>query len=735
MGTSLHQTDEFLEIRNMTGTAVDFTETSWSIYREGEFMIRIDEGILPAHGFFLICRRDSTISRIIGADMISGFLVLTNSNTGYAMYAGADSSAPLLDIADDGIGYPMSGRFVFADGVYWSMERNDPPGEGNDSTNWHVGCFSRGFEDGTIERGTPGYPNYENVPPNAADSVILTPAFVADDTIVQATAYGIVDPDTIPGEKIVIFDWLADDSLIYTEIDSYPPYISNCDSSKTRAGRFLRIRSYVFDGTDSSNVAFSDSVPVDFEKRDLIINEIAWMGSNRSDEDEFVELFNTYRDDIDFTQSPFYLTITGTTGIELTIDDGILLGDDYWLISHFEPPNPDCAFDVSADLHGFELNIPDSGFNIELRDFANYVIDEVWVMDSAFAGECIETDSVAYTMSRKSPPGDGSTADNWFTSEVTVGYKLNSLERGTPGSENIRNSPPLLEFPGDEGFIDDMFEPEIGNMDSFFWWRVKYIDADNEPADTIWMFFDYDCDDIWQADEVYPLFQQDFSDTDFTDGVIFRRWLYGLNPTETGSFFSIRAGDGHTISTYGIPAVRGPIVEPTIRFTIFGRGWEPEPIFGPPYSTPYAITEIDDMPILIHSGDAPLEVGLSITRADIYEHSSDTSSYSPGGWDFVEDLDSVGNNLYALSALFVPTLEPPSPADFNDDQEDLLIGETRWFNGDTLGRISDSLSSAIQPGDRLRLAFKLDLPHQIAGFYSRWEHRITVTLIIRTALP
>jgi len=103
MGTSLSPYDEFQEIRNMTDETVDFSETPWSLYREDELMLVIEDGVLPPNGLFLICRREPS-SSIISAtpDVVSGGLVLTNSNTSYALYAGPNDSSPILDIADDG---------------------------------------------------------------------------------------------------------------------------------------------------------------------------------------------------------------------------------------------------------------------------------------------------------------------------------------------------------------------------------------------------------------------------------------------------------------------------------------------------------------------------------------------------------------------------------------------------------------------------------------------------------
>jgi len=738
MGTSFHQTDEFFEIRNMTGTPVNFAATSWSIYREGTFLMRIDEGELPPHGLFLICRRDSTNSRIIGADMVSSFLVLTNSNTAYTLYAGASDAAPLLDVADDGVGLPMSGRFIFSENVYWSMERNDPPGDGEDPENWHTACRTRGFIPGSFERGTPGFPNYRNIPPLLLDSITIIPETITDDSVVIATAYGVTDPDSVTGRLIAIFDWLAGDSLLFTTVDSVAPFESEFDSSHSIPGMKHVVRVFVFDGMDSSDAFYSDTIRIHFEVRDIVINEVAWAGSNRSEQDEWIELKNRTDRAIDLSRSPIMLTIIDFDTLSILLDSGIVAPDGYFLVSHFAPPNELCAFAVEPDLYSIDLGISDSDFEISIHDFPGEIsqfIDRVNNTGPAFAGDDNSVDSIKYSMSRKHLPGNGSEPGNWFTSEVMDHYKPHSLERGSPRGPNRRNTPPTLCWTGEEGFETGAFDPDTGTMDTFFFWCIKYTDLDNEQPEFIDVYFDWDLDSTWDSLETYCLYHVDPSDTDYTDGAIFRRWMHGLRPTDIGGLYSIRANDGNVISTLGIPALEGPIVEPTIRFTIFGREWRPEIVYGPPYDEPFIVTKTEEMPILYHSGDTPLEVGLVLSQPDIYTHSADTFHFSPGGWDFAESPDSVGLNVYALSSLIVPSLEAPLAADFNDVTEDVLIDEIRWFDGDTLGRLSDGLDNEIQPGERLRLAFRLDLPTSTAGFYSEWVHRITVTLYVRPVMP
>jgi len=739
MGTSLSPYDEFLEIRNMTDETVDFSETPWSLYREDELMLVIGDGVLPPNGLFLICRREPS-SSIISAtpDVVSGGLVLTNSNTSYALYAGPNDSSPILDIADDGEGYPMSGRYIPEHRVYWSMERNDPPGDGSEPDNWHVACLTIGFAPGAIERGTPGSENYKNIPPDSPESLRIEPAYIADDTVVAATAFGVSDSDTIPGDPIVIFDWLLDDTVIVTTIDSILPFTAELPSSYTLPGRFYAARTYVFDGTDSSDAFYSDSFFVHFENGDVVFSELAWAGSMRSRFDEWVELRNYSDKTVDFSQTPFMvkaLTATSPEPVDmLNIDSGIIAPNEFFIISNFAETESTCALNTIPDIIDEEVSLLNGRLLLRLFDNPSEIggiIDIAGDGLAPFAGFDSPDDSARYSMSRIDPPGDGSNSTNWFTSEISRGFKPGSLERGSPGSENTRNNPPHLEWVGDEGYVSDGLEPETGTKDTFFVWRVEYFDADNDPPDYVNLLFDKNYDGVWDSTEGFSMARENPTDTDYTDGAVYRKWLHGLAPTSSGSPYSFRASDGLTVCALGIPPLPGPVVEPTIKLLIFGTSWRPDTVFG----EPSIVTNLLQMPILIHNGDVPIQVGLSITEADIYPHSSDTFSFSPGGWTFAERLDTSGINLYKLSALIIPAHGEAFPGDFNDLSEDLLTSEIKWFDGDTLGRPADGLSANFPPGDRRRLAFRLDLPEAVYGFYSRWEHRITVRIYMRMPLP
>jgi len=740
MGSDISPYDEYMELRNMTDTPVDFSTAPWTVYREGEFMFRIDDGVLPAHGLFLILRRNPAESAVDSpVDFVSNMMVLTNSNTDYALYAGLGDTSPLIDVADDGVGPSMSGRYIPSERIRWSMERNEIPGDGSIEANWHVACLSMGFIAGSNLRGTPGYPNYKNIPPASPTDLTISPDYIANDSSIHIEAVGTYDPDSIPNNLKLYFDWFREDSFLFTSVDSIFPFNSNFACSLTTPGYNYSVCAYAFDGTDSAEIACSDTISVHFEKGELIINELAWAGSMRSRNDEWIELKNNSSHNIDFSQTPFDIRTLPSTGDEtepmITIDHGILDSGDFFLISNFADTNPLSALDISPNFIDEDVALSNGRLYLELRDFpgrASSIIDLAGDSLAPFYGLNNPSDSTRYSMARKAIPGDGCDSTNWFTSEVSIGFKEYSLERGSPGSRNIRNSPPELQFAGIEGYTTDGLEPQCGTKDTFFVWRVKYVDADNQAPEYLHLLFDQNCDsDFEDSGEIIDMYREDYTDDNFTDGVIYKCWKIGLSPNPLGCPYTFRASDGLATCALGIPALDGPIVEATPLLTILGTIWRPDTVI----AEPYIFTSPMEMPFLFHTGDVPIQVGLSIAQADIYPHTNDTFAYSSGGWIYGHSVDTSGINLYKLSALIIPGDETVEPDDFNDANEDILTGEIKWFDRDTLGRPSDSLITNIIPGEVRRLAFKLDFPESVYGFHSTSEHIIKVRLYMRMPLP
>jgi len=117
------------------------------------FMLEIPEGIIEAGGYFL-SNYDAENSRInVTPDFVTSAVSLDNSKLILRLYDGPwDEGGALIDTADDGVGAPAAGDAE----LKYSMVRNDIPGDGTQSENWHTAAISIGWDAGATERGTPG---------------------------------------------------------------------------------------------------------------------------------------------------------------------------------------------------------------------------------------------------------------------------------------------------------------------------------------------------------------------------------------------------------------------------------------------------------------------------------------------------------------------------------------------------------------------------------------------------
>jgi phosphatidylserine/phosphatidylglycerophosphate/cardiolipin synthase-like enzyme len=149
---------------------------------------------------------------------------------------------------------------------------------------------------------------------------------------------------------------------------------------------------------------------------DIAINEVAWMGTTYSYNDEWIELYNTASTAIDLTDWTLK-AFDGTPSIPLS---GSIPAKGYFLL---ERTNDNAVPGVAADLiyTGAMVN---SGELLELRDSAGTLIDSV---DAWHAGD----NTTKATMERTNSLVSGTDSTNWNTSTATYdgGY-------GTPKALN-----------------------------------------------------------------------------------------------------------------------------------------------------------------------------------------------------------------------------------------------------------------------------------------------------------
>lgn len=163
MGSTVSDSDEWLELRNTTGNSIDLS--NWqvtSLVGTGSaetLMLTIPSGkTISADGYFLISNFTKGNSAInVEPDLVDTDVVLRNSDLQIKLYKGIwTDSANLIDTADDGSGTPMAGTNGTNN---QSMERKNDP-----STGWHT-CTDAACNDTTywdtegINYGTPKAPN------------------------------------------------------------------------------------------------------------------------------------------------------------------------------------------------------------------------------------------------------------------------------------------------------------------------------------------------------------------------------------------------------------------------------------------------------------------------------------------------------------------------------------------------------------------------------------------------
>ncbi len=162
---------------------------------------------------------------------------------------------------------------------------------------------------------------------------------------------------------------------------------------------------------------------------DVVINEIAWMGTTNSHFDEWIELYNNTNAEISLEGWVLYSTTDGTPNIVL---EKTIPPKGFYLL---ERTNDTSVASIPADQI-YKGDLKNSGEHLELKDAQGNLTDGVNSLGEWFAGENIAP-TERKTMERKNP-ALASDFTNWGTS-TPVG--------GTPKSQNSLYSVSALPPP------------------------------------------------------------------------------------------------------------------------------------------------------------------------------------------------------------------------------------------------------------------------------------------------
>jgi len=236
---------------------------------------------------------------------------------------------------------------------------------------------------------------------------------------------------------------------------------------------------------------------------DVVINEIAWMGTEISGSDEWIELYNNTDQEIDLTG---WTLKSADEKPEISLS-GSIAGNSYFLL---ERTDDNSALEVIADQI-YSGTLGNSGEKLELRDTENNLIDSINCSKGWFSGD----NSSKQTMERKSPQNPGNSPDNWQSSQ---------LPGGTPKSQNSSGQEippePESEEPSDEGWSEPiefnhppMAEagPDITGLinQEIFFDASQSQDQDGDNLTYLWNFGDGTTDTQTQTSHKYSLLAND----------------------------------------------------------------------------------------------------------------------------------------------------------------------------------------------------------------------------------
>ena len=162
--------------------------------------------------------------------------------------------------------------------------------------------------------------------------------------------------------------------------------------------------------------------------RDVVINEIAWMGTDASEDDEWIELYNNTSSTIDLTG----WSLVSTDDIPTINLSGSISAYGYFLL---ERTDDTTVSDIPAD-QTYTGAMVNGGERLQLKDESGQIIDEVDCSSGWFAG----TNSIPKeTMERLHPQINGSSSGSWDSNN---GVQINGQDadgnpiKGTPKTQN-----------------------------------------------------------------------------------------------------------------------------------------------------------------------------------------------------------------------------------------------------------------------------------------------------------
>lgn len=177
-------------------------------------------------------------------------------------------------------------------------------------------------------------------------------------------------------------------------------------------------------------------VPVTIGIGSVVINEIAWMGTEASQYAEWIELYNITDSPIDLSGWKIIKSVKGTI---LTGLAGQIQAHGYYLIERITPSSSHSFNDITANVSSpfGGSGLLNAGEDLILQDSGGIKIDNVNGSAQWYGAGTASPEYKSMERIDSNKPGDDST--NWATNNGVTknGYDIKGKEiNGTPGSAN-----------------------------------------------------------------------------------------------------------------------------------------------------------------------------------------------------------------------------------------------------------------------------------------------------------
>ncbi len=197
---------------------------------------------------------------------------------------------------------------------------------------------------------------------------------------------------------------------------------------------------------------------------DVVINEVAWMGTDESTGHEWLELYNNTGSDVDLTD--WTIESDGEVIADLSdtsdMNNSTISASGYYLIEYKNTDGETSIKDIVGDFQGLgyqELGNNPIGERVLLKNFSGNIIDEIDCSSVDWFGG--DSDEKA-TMERRFPEQDSNDEANWGTNNRMIrnGWDADGNPiNGTPRAKNSIYAAAMEDLEGVLTVEDSPFFP------------------------------------------------------------------------------------------------------------------------------------------------------------------------------------------------------------------------------------------------------------------------------------